>query len=570
MTNDKFKKGDTQRNSGRDTRQSFRTSRNSVSIAVFSITPLLVLTLLSAVIRTSASTSSPGEALYRQGILPSGKPLRGERQGGGLVQGTDAACVNCHRRSGFGDVEGRIVIPPITAKYLFRTSDRNPEHGVESHIQAAPIRAAYTDSTLARAIREGIDPNGRSLDYLMPRYKLDDQTMAVLIEYLKGLSKVPVPGVTEDTLHFATIITPDADPVACKGMLDVIEHYFAARNASYLTQTPPYPDFRGITRPVPRMWRLHVWQLAGTPESWEEQLRKRLRAEPVFAVISGLGGKTWAPVHHFCEQESLPCLLPNVELPVVAENDFYPVYFSKGVLLEAELIAHRLQERPRGSARRRVVQVYREDDIGSDAAKALGAEVTAAGFKVVDRIIHSGAAGQELSDALKDTGAETAIVLWLRPEDLRLLPPVVSTGADLFISGIMGDLENAPLPGAWRTRAHMTYPFDLPELRATRMLYPIEWCRFQHVPLVAERIQADTYIACDSLAQNVSHMGDDIMRDYLVERFESMLSSRLFDGYYPRLELAPGQRFASKGGYIVHFAYGGGTKLAAEGEWVVP
>ncbi len=532
------------------------------------LTALLVLTLLSPTVWVSAATSSPGEVLYRQGILPSGKPLRGERQGGGPVQGTAAACANCHQRSGFGDVEGQIVVPPITAKYLFRPRNWSPKDAVESHIHAAaPVRTAYTDSTLARAIRDGIDPNGRPFDFLMPRYELDDQTMAVLIEYLKGLSKVPVPGVTVDTLHFATIITPDADPIARKGMLDVIEHYFAAKNASYLTQTPPFPDL-GVQRSLPRQWQLHVWQLVGPPESWEDQLRRRLRAEPVFAVISGLGGKTWAPVHHFCEQESLPCLLPNVELPVVAENDFYPVYFSKGVLLEAELIAHRLREKPTGSAR--VVQVYRENDIGFEAAKALRSETSAAGFRIVDRIIHDGAPGQELADALKQTRAGDAVILWLRPEDLRPLPDEVPEGPEFFFSGLMGGLENAPLPAAWRSRARMTYPFDLPELRVTRMLYPIEWCRFQHVPVVAERIQADTYVACDSLAQNVSHMGEDTVRDYLVERFESMLSSRLFDGYYPRLELAPGQRFASKGGYIVHFAQESGTKLVAEGEWIVP
>ncbi len=530
---------------------------------------LLVFALLSPGIRTYASTASPGEALYRQGILPSGKPLDGERNDGGSSRGAVAACVNCHRRSGLGDVEGRIVSPPITAKYLFRPNSRNPEHTAESHIEAAAReRAAYTDSTLARAIREGIDPNGRPLDYLMPRYKLDDQSMRVLLQYLTELSKGPVPGVTPDALHFATIITPDADPIGRKGMLDVIEHYFAARNASYHTQTPPFPGFGGVTHPAPRKWQLHVWELAGPPESWEEQLRKRLSAEPVLAVISGLGGRTWAPVHHFCEQESLPCLFPNVELPVVAEDDFYPVYFSKGVLLEAELIAHRLREKPAGSVRRRVIQVFCADDIGAEAARALRAETAVAGFKFEDRIFHARAAGQ-LADALMDTGTGDDVILWLRPEELRSLPPEAPEGPEFFFSGIMGGLEKAPLPPDWRCRAHMSYPFDLPGLRSTRMLYPIEWFRFQHVPLVAERIQADTYIACDALAQNVSHMGDDIVRDYLVEQFESMLSSRLFDGYYPRLELAPGQRFASKGGYIVHFD-GSGTKLVAEGEWTAP
>jgi hypothetical protein len=37
---------------------------------------------------------------------------------------------------------------------------------------------------------------------------------------------------------------------------------------------------------------------------------------------------------------------------------------------------------------------------------------------------------------------------------------------------------------------------------------------------------------------------------------------------YPRLALGPGQRFASKGGYIAHFAEGGA--LVADGNWTVP
>ena len=59
----------------------------------------------------------------------------------------------------------------------------------------------------------------------------------------------------------------------------------------------------------------------------------------MFAVISGLGGGDWSPVHDVCEREALPCLFPNVDAPPPqAEHDFYSTYFSRGVLLEAEVI----------------------------------------------------------------------------------------------------------------------------------------------------------------------------------------------------------------------------------------
>jgi hypothetical protein len=51
---------------------------------------------------------------------------------------------------------------------------------------------------------------------------------------------------------------------------------------------------------------------------------------------------------------------------------------------------------------------------------------------------------------------------------------------------------------------------------------------------------------------------------------EVELSHRIINGYYPRLGLAPGRRFASKGGYVVHFADGPGKRLVADSVWIVP
>jgi len=113
----------------------------------------------------------------------------------------------------------------------------------------------------------------------------------------------------------------------------------------------------------------------------------------VYAVLSGLAGSNWAPVHEFCEQSAIPCLFPNVEVPVIAERDFYPMYFSKGVLLEAQLIARTILGADNHPAAGAVEQVYRAGDSGEPAAEALAAQLKGHGVTVHSTVLAAGAQG---------------------------------------------------------------------------------------------------------------------------------------------------------------------------------
>jgi hypothetical protein len=540
---------------------------------------ILVLALLFSVgaqARSQAAAPSEdnpaGYAIYRDGKLSSGKPLQARREHGVKIEGAAAACVNCHRRSGLGTNEGRITIPPITGKYLWHPGERPmPEEAMPAGTQPSLRHERYTEATLARAIREGIDADGRALTFLMPRFALGDADMTALISYLKTLSSARVPGVGDEFLEFATIFTPDADPATRQGTIDVLSHFFSNKNDFERLHDPPLVTQRRIHYRVTRKWRLHVWDLRGEPETWEPQLRERLRAEPVFAVISGAGGRNWAPVHRFCENEKLPCLFPNLELPVVAEKDFYPVYFNRGVLLEADLMAHKIKAS--GASAGRVVQVYRQGDIGEQAAQALRqvAKTSSGPRSWTESVLAEQGHEGDIEAALAGIRATDVVVLWLRPEDLRALPDGLPTGVtQVVFSGLMGGLERAPLPAAWRRVATMSYPFALPQKRAVLLNYPLGWFRIQNIPVVDERAQVDTYIACQVLGEAIGHAYGEFVRDYVLEQVENSVSFRLINGYYPRLGLAPGQRFASKGGYIVRFAGANGAGIVAEGDWQVP
>src|SRR5438067_11507115 len=102
------------------------------------------------------------------------------------------------------------------------------------------------------------------------------------------------------------------------------------------------------------------------------------------------------------------------------------------------------------------------------------------------------------------------------------------------------------------------------------MNYPLGWFRIQHIPVVDERTQTDTYLACSIVAEGAGTMLDNFVPDYLVERAEVELSHRIINGYYPRLALAPGQRRARQRAYLVRFSEPTGTPIVPYGDCAVP
>ena len=544
----------------------------SASLKAAANLALFIVILIVPLCHAADATLQSGEAIYRKGMLVSGEALEARRTSGANNVGADAACINCHQRSGLGSKEGRISIPPITGRYLFHPRASSVDGSDLPYVEGMrPNREPYTDESLARAIREGIDSDGKPLNYLMPRYQLSDADMTALIAHLKHLDQRHPPGVDDTVLHFATIITADADPIKAKGMLDVIEHYFAVKNTFPIGATPPVRSSRKMMYMVNRHWQLHIWRLTGPASSWQAQLEKHLIQEPVLAVVSGMGGANWAPVHAFCEKSSLPCLFPNVEAPPAeADNDFYSLYFSKGVLLEAGLIASNLLKQHDENTMTQIRQVYRTDDGGQEGALALAALLEPRGFKFQNYPQAKELSASSVANVLDEIPSDNVLVLWLRPSDIAALGTVKDVPSIVYLSGLLGGLEHAPLPPEWRKRAQMTYPFDLPEHRRVGVDFARGWFSISHISVVDEQVQADTYLACGLLAETLSHMTDTFVRDYLIERMQSMIERRIVTGYYPHLALAAGQRFASKGGYIVRFNPSGGRDMITPSEWIRP
>ncbi|MGB8599116.1 MAG: cytochrome C, partial [Burkholderiales bacterium] len=250
-----------------------------------------------------------GKRIYREGVLSDGSLLRAS-QGSLSLSGAEAACVRCHRRSGFGGSEGRRFARPLIGKYLFTEPDHN---SIASRVpQALQNRrhAAYTTPTLLRALGEGIDSTDRPLDPLMPRYKFSAQDVEALNAYFVSLSANLSPGVDDKTAHFATIVTDDVPPEKSRLMLEMLNIFVADKNAGTRLEDGRKRVGREYIDRAYRKWELHVWQLSGAPETWLKQLQDYYRQQPVFAVISGISTQNWAPIHAFCEQAEIPCVYP--------------------------------------------------------------------------------------------------------------------------------------------------------------------------------------------------------------------------------------------------------------------
>ncbi|NOU01307.1 MAG: c-type cytochrome [Gallionella sp.] len=573
----------------------------------------------------SVDELAQGRRIYLDGKLPSGAPLTGVRFGSSVVSGASAACASCHRRSGMGSVEGDVLVPPITGNFLFSP-------GGDQHLATMDPRVSkrfnqahepYTDTSLANAILHGANNSGREMSVLMPRYNLTQPELKALTAYLKQLSMHWSPGVTDDSIRFAMVITPDVDPVRRNALIEMVRIAVNQKNGSTMTakrsggKRQHMVSAAEMVLGTERNWQLDVWELQGAPESWGEQLVTRYRSQPVFALVSGISNSTWQPVHDFCEQEQVPCWFPSVALPVMTESP-YSLYFSRGVILEAEVLARHLLSQK--ISPQHLVQVFRDNAEGRAASQALTQALAGSTVTIENRMLKTdGAAEDSLRSVMNTIQGSDAAMLWLRPDDIVALDkakPV--SGAKYYFSAELGQAEYAPFSSAWKPSVRLVYPYELPEMRVANLANFRAWLNIRKLPLVDEAMQSEAFFALNFLTDTVSEMLNNLYRDYLIERAENMMNKReggkaeqetrdrvalgqagelerkhgamtVDEGarikissqpglanrshgttIYPHLSLGPGQRFASKGGYIVRFDEGVKDRIIAESAWIIP
>ncbi|HEX4584576.1 MAG TPA: ABC transporter substrate-binding protein [Burkholderiaceae bacterium] len=505
------------------------------------------------------SNDSAGMRIYRKGLLPGERPAVATRAGSAVAAG-QVACANCHQRSGLGAREGQQVIPAVAGAVLYA-----PKPG---------LRSAYTDQTLAVAIREGVDPDGRPLSPLMPRYAMQADELAQLIDYLKTLAPRPSPGVANSVVHLATVVTEDVAPARKQAMLEVMQGYLQDLNEASVNNTAEQPGH--VAQPgskPPLRWQLHVWSLTGTAQNRRTQLQSYYAQQHVFALVGGLSTDTWLPIHQFCQQQKVPCLFPNTSVPVSDRPAFYAMYFDKGSVLKAQILARYFADHAQEFSSGHIVQVLPGNWSGYEPAAALRQAMgRVKAHRVVDQVVQPGAGlPTGFWRQVLDQDNVSALILWGEGSDLtglaelagdRPLPPVFL--ADDPTTG-------KPLPSDRRLNDRLRFISTLDPAAATPAAAPWSaWMKAHHLVETDALLQANTYFVMSLIDEAVRANAGDFTPEHLIERIEYSVGSVVPHPMLASLSLGMGQRFAAKGGYILTLRTDANAGLAALTDLVVP
>jgi len=529
-----------------------------------------------------------GERMYREGILPSGEPMQAYVKGDIPAPGTAFSCVSCHMKSGLGSVEGGVFTPPTNGKTLFQPRDmpgagnnrRNAGMTMTSGkdrtlpaIQPLPARPAYSQTSLADVLRGGRDPSGRTLNMLMPRYRLADSDMAILISYLEQLSSDYSPGVSTESIHFATIIVEGVPQDQVAAMMEPLESFVRSANKQQVDLEAQRARLREkYMEPTYRRIRLSSWLLKGTPDTWQGQLEEYYRKEPVFALVAGISPDEWGPIHRFTEENGIPCILPNTDFPVVSADNRYTLFFSKGFAQEGEMAARYLISQDMPLASRKIVQVVDNTRQGRILAEAFSQTIIDQGLPapVTSRQEAGATITEEYLQTILEKEKPDILAIWT---DATVLHHIGKNTADnrplplIMVSSSLLGKDLWSIPSRVRATTYITYPFRLPqdEARFERLLKPAD--KKGRMSDEAKIVQGRTYSSLRVLTQALREMKGEFYRENLMDVIGMQQDIQL--PLYERLSFGPDQRYASKGCYIVQLSPGDKPELMKKSDWVI-
>ena len=478
-----------------------------------------------------------GKAIYLRGTPASGRELTavvGELD----VPASTVTCAGCHGARGEGKTEGGITAGNLTWQHLLKP---------QGHVHPSGRRhKPFDEASLARAVVEGVDPDGNELLVAMPRYRMSREDLADLVAYLKRIETDTDPGLTETSVRVAVPPSPVALAEMGQAMRDVVAAYFEEVNAGggihgrkiELRGTKGAPGSAGVVSSAPTA--------AG--------LKSLLDEEQPFALVGGTTAGADEEVAALLGAEEAPLvgpatLLPHVNSPAAR----YVFYLLPGVREQARALVNFAAARA-GLKQSRLAIVHSEGELHSAIAGAAEAQAKKQGWSSVVRetYVQGALDAARLVASLRQQKVETVFLAGQGTETAFLreaeaagwAPTVLMLGA---LAGREFRLEE--VSAAFKEKMFVAFPSvpsdvtpaGLAEYRGLAAKYKLAP---QHVAA-----QLSALAAAKIFVEGLKRAGRDLSREKLITALEGL--HQFETGVTPRITYGPNRRVGSNGAYVL-------------------
>jgi ABC-type branched-subunit amino acid transport system substrate-binding protein len=499
---------------------------------------LLATALVSAALLGGAAGAddlSPaeraGKLVYSRGESPSGGEITARiGRDASPLPGSVAPCGTCHGADGRGRPEGSALPTAITWPELAKPYGHAHPTGRK--------HPAFDAGSLARAIREGIDPAGNALDPVMPRYAMSDADLASLLAYLRVLERDLDPGISKGALRIGTAL-PTRGKLAGvgTGMRKVLDLRVQELNRA-----------GGVNG---RRIELVVAGYDADAGGGLAAVQRLVADDHVFALVSGFFPFDESAVAALAEAEKMPFVGPFTLFARQPESVNPWVFHLMGGLREQARVLASHVSRDLGIEPSQVAVLHPDDDRAKDAAAAARTQLGPKGEEA-EVLAYAGATPDPAVAArLREQGVRAVLFLGSDAELAAFARAADAAGFApyLLASGTLAARAAVRLPPSFQGRVRLAYP-SIPSDESPAA--SAELARLRAKAGISDHNRASqvaAFVAFDVMVEGLRRTGRTLSRERLVATLEGLYD--LETGLLRPIRFGPNRRVGTLGAYVV-------------------
>lgn len=473
-----------------------------------------------------------GKAIFLRGVSSSGREITG-RIGEIEVPAATATCGGCHGMRGEGKSEGGVTAGGLTWSHLVKPYGHTHTTG-RTH-------GPFNESSIIRAVVNGIDSNGNNLLVAMPRYKLSPEEMADLIAYLKRIDSDHDPGLTDNSVTVGLVL-PSSGSFADVGaaMKDVFSAYFDNVNSR-----------GGIFN---RKIEIRIADAGAGGSATATIAQDFVRKEQIFAFVGGLSAGADAQIAAFARNEEVPFIGPATLLPH-AENpaNRYLFYLLPGVAEQAVSLVNFAAAKPE-LRKARVAIVYGDNSLNIAAANSTQEQLQKIAWTTNAKQNYTAADfdARRIVDDLKRQGAEVLFFFGSGKEQSALLSEASAAGwaPSFFFLGVLSGKKLPPDSlAAFKDKLFVAFPTVPADITSEGMgEFRALHEKYKFAPRHTAS-QLSAFAAAKVFVEALTRAGRDLSREKFVNTLEGFYE---YDtGATPRITFGPNRRIGAAGAHVV-------------------